>query len=196
MTSLAAQVPLLRQGVEPPGQEDNDAETVSNAGAPDAEDAEDAEDVAQSEAEEEDQEDQDELEACRQQVVERFNACCPFDVRLHRNVDPNNDAWEAECHARAIGMRWNKVNPTVFCEWPVGSGEVYPQGELSYQFLLIYAKASGTFTGDVKRPNAWRELHGCMEHIEAPTEEDESGEAKDPSASGAEEEDEVSLFCV
>lgn len=111
----------------------------------------------------------DELEA---QVAARFNACCPFDVRLHRALDPKVDNWNDRCLARAIGMRWKKNSATIYCEWPVGSGDVYPQGDLAYRFLKIYAEASGTFNGEVKRPNAWKELKGCMEHIDEGDDED------------------------
>jgi hypothetical protein len=163
MTSLAAlpAPPTTAPGgavsQELPKEDASDAETVSNKGE-------------EEHCEEEEEED---LYPLRQEVVARFNACCPFDVRFHRTVDPTKDDWESQCHARAIGMRWNKVTPTVFCEWPIGSGEVYPQGDLGYKFLCIYAEASGTFNGDVKRPNSWRELKGCMEHIDAPTDEED-----------------------
>lgn len=126
----------------------------------------------------------EDLEDYRNQVMERFNSCCPFDVRLHRVVDPDKDDWESRCLARAIGMRWNKVSPTIFCEWPVGSGQVYPQGELGYEFLKIYAEVTGTGNGEVKRPNSWRELKGCLEHIEPDEDEDE-----DKAADEDDEED-------
>lgn len=93
-----------------------------------------------------------------------FNACCPFDVKFRRTLDPTVNNWAEECRGRVIGMAWKKGVARVMVEWKIGSGKVLSQASYAKECVTIYAKASGTFKNedDIKHPNAWKDLWVCL----------------------------------
>jgi hypothetical protein len=96
-------------------------------------------------------------------ISQLFNACCPAAITLHRQLDPAIENWGERCKGRIIGLRWNAETAQVICEWPIGSGALYNQGALAFEYMKIYASASRSFKGEVTHPNAWKDLIVCKQ---------------------------------
>lgn len=95
-----------------------------------------------------------------------FSRCCPADIRLHRTLDPSVENWDERCRARVIGLRWKNGTAQVYCEWPIGSKNLFNQGSLGYEFIKIYAHAANSYGSEITHPNAWKDLIVCMKHVE------------------------------
>jgi hypothetical protein len=108
----------------------------------------------------------------RAQIEAKVNACCPFTVRFHRTISTDKDRkWNEKCVARAIGLRWKGQAPVLYCEWPIGSGQVHSAGTIGFEFLKIYAQITGVYAGEVRRPNGWKEIKACVERLDLGDEE-------------------------
>jgi len=100
-----------------------------------------------------------------------FNRCCPTAIRLHRTLDPATENWQERCTARVIGVRWKNNSAQLMCEWQVGTGVLYTQGTLAFEFAKIYAAAAKSYAGEVTHPNAWKDLIVSMQHVEPPADD-------------------------
>jgi len=122
---------------------------------------------------------------CRKAIAAVINECCPTLIRFKRTSGtPSVTAALKKCRARLVGLRWDKGQAQLMCEYPIGSGEVMTHSTFAYECLLVYAEANGTYDPDdetskkPKHPNAWRELivPKILADIESSAPRDEDGD--------------------